>query len=231
MGPWRQFDLYLRSCSNLVKGLLITLEGIDGSGKSTVAKLIATKLQGVMPRRTIILTAEPTQGVAGRILKAQLSKPGDSEQSIARRMEELFLFMADHADQLERLIYPSLNEGALIISDRYADSTAAYQGVTLQGVVPDPLQWIRDIYRPWNRLPDKTLLFSLDPAVALQRMQSRPEREKFERHEFLREVDKNFRRLALLEPERFVVIDAGQKIEDVAGQAQKPILELLNKPV
>ncbi len=228
MGPRRQFDLSLRSCSSLVKGLLITLEGIDGSGKSTAAGLITTKLQGFMPRRKIILTAEPTKGAAGRILKAQLSKPGESEPSIARRMEELFLFMADHADQLERLIYPTLNEGAIIISDRYADSTAAYQGVTLQGIVPDPLQWIRDIYGPWNRLPDKTLLFSLDPAVALQRMQSRPEREKFERLEFLREVDKNFRRLVALEPERFVVIDASQKAEDVAGQALKPILELLN---
>lgn len=213
-----------------MKGLLITLEGIDGSGKSTAARLIATKLQEFAPRCKIILTAEPTRGVAGRILKAQLSKPGESEPSIARRMEELFLFMADHADQLERLIYPALNEGAIIISDRYADSTAAYQGVTLQGIVPDPLQWIRDIYGPWNRLPDKTLLFSLDPAVALQRMQSRPEREKFERLEFLREVDKNFRRLVALEPERFVIIDASQKAEDVAGQAQKQILELLNRP-
>lgn len=212
-----------------MKGLLITLEGIDGSGKSTAARLIAARLQAVMPQQKIILTAEPTRGAAGRILKAQLSKPGESEPSIARRMEELFLFMADHADQLERLIYPSLNEGAIIISDRYADSTAAYQGVTLQGIVPDPLQWIRDIYGPWNRLPDKTLLFSLDPTVALQRMQQRSEHEKFERLEFLREVDKNFRRLAALEPERFVIIDASQKIEDVAGQALKPILERLNR--
>ncbi|RQW79915.1 MAG: dTMP kinase [Methanothrix sp.] len=212
-----------------MKGQLITLEGIDGSGKSTVARLIAKRLHEAVPQRKIILTAEPTGGQAGKILKAQLSASDGSEPSVARRMEELFLFMADHADQLEKLIYPSLQEGAIVISDRYADSTAAYQGVTLRGVVPDPVQWIREIYSPWNRHPDRTLLFSLDPVLALQRMQSRPEREKFERLEFLREVDKNFRHLAALEPDRFVTIDASRAADDVAGQAMMPILKLLEQ--
>lgn len=212
-----------------VNGFLITLEGIDGSGKSTAARLIAKRLLEAVPQRRVILTAEPTGGQAGKILKAQLSSSGGSEPSVARRMEELFLFMADHADQLEKLVNPSLQEGAIIVSDRYADSTAAYQGVTLRGIVPDPVQWIREIYSPWNRRPDKTLLFALDPALALQRMQSRPEREKFERLEFLCEVDKNFRRLAALEPKRFAIIDASQDAEDVADQSLKLILKLLEQ--
>lgn len=210
-----------------MKGLLITLEGIDGSGKSTAARLIASKLRETMPQRQIVLTAEPTRGEAGRMLKARLSRTDGAETSAVRRMEELFLFMADHADQLERLIHPSLKEGAVIISDRYADSTAAYQGVTLQGVVPDPVQWIRDIYRPWNRIPDRTLIFSLDPAQAMQRMKSRSEREKFERLEFLQKVDENFRRLASLEPERFVSIDASQAAGDVANLALSSVLALM----
>ncbi|MEI8003148.1 MAG: dTMP kinase, partial [Methanothrix sp.] len=115
------------------------------------------------------------------------------------------------------------------LSDRYADSTAAYQGVTLRGIVPDPMPWIQSIYRPWNLRPDKTLLFALDPHVALQRMQSRQGRQKFERLEFLRSVDENFRRMAALEPDRFVMIDAEQDAEKVAKEATKAILNLICK--
>jgi dTMP kinase len=207
-----------------VKGLLITLEGIDGSGKSTAAKHISTQLQEIMPERRLILTAEPTGGEAGKILRARLSSDGPCS-SPSRRMEELFLFMADHADHLARLVCPSLEEGAIVISDRYADSTAAYQGVTLQGIVPDPVQWIRSVYAPWNMPPDLTLFFALDPALALKRMRSRQEREKFEQLEFLRSVNENFRRLVALEPGRFVSIDASRDAQDVAAQALKRILK------
>ena len=179
-----------------------------------------------MPERRLILTAEPTGGEAGKILRARLSSDGPCS-SPSRRMEELFLFMADHADHLARLVCPSLEEGAIVISDRYADSTAAYQGVTLQGIVPDPVQWIRGIYAPWNMPPDLTLFFSLDPALALKRMQFRREKEKFEQLEFLRSVNENFRRLASLEPGRFVLIDASRDAQDVAAQALKRILKLV----
>jgi len=207
-----------------VKGLLITLEGIDGAGKSTAAKHISSQLQKIMPERRLVLTAEPTGGEAGKILRMRLSSDGPGS-SPSRCMEELFLFMADHADHLARLVGPSLEEGAIVISDRYADSTAAYQGVTLQGIVPDPVQWIRSIYAPWNMTPDLTLFFALDPALALKRMQFRREKEKFEQLEFLRSVNENFRRLASLEPGRFVLIDASRDAEDVAAQALKRILK------
>ena len=214
-----------------MKGLLITLEGIDGSGKSTVARHIASRLYERMPEKRLVFTAEPTMGEAGRILRSQLSLPMEDNDmpSPARHMKELFLFMADHADHLARLIDPSLKEGAIVISDRYADSTAAYQGVTLRGLVPDPVQWIRSIYSPWNLLPDMTLLFALDPELALKRIRSRPEQEKFERPGFLREVDGNFRRLAAQEPERFVLIDASQDPDCVADEAVRAILDLVSK--
>ena len=208
-----------------MKGLLITLEGIDGSGKSTAAKHISSQLHDIMPERRLVLTAEPTGGDAGKILRTRLSTPDRPGSSPFRRMEELFLFMADHADHLARIVGPSLEEGAIVISDRYADSTAAYQGVTLQGIVPDPVQWIRSVYAPWNMTPDLTLFFALDPALALKRMQSRREREKFERLEFLRSVNENFRLLAALEPWRFALIDASRDAQDVAAQALKKILK------
>jgi dTMP kinase len=211
-----------------VKGLLITLEGIDGSGKSTAARLIASKLAETMPERRLVLTTEPTAGEVGRILRAELARACSDESSPAQRMQELFLFMADHAHHLTKVVLPALETGAIVLSDRYADSTAAYQGVTLRGIVPDPVPWIQSIYRPWNLRPDKTLLFVLDPHVALQRMQSRQGRQKFERLEFLRSVDENFRRMAVLEPERFVQIDAEQDAEKIAEEAIKAILNLIS---
>jgi len=209
-----------------VKGLLITLEGIDGSGKGTAAKHIAARLAETMPERRLVLTAEPTTGQVGKILRAEMAKACGDETSAAKHMQELFLFMADHAHHLTKTVLPSLEAGAIVLSDRYADSTAAYQGVTLRGIVPDPVSWIQSIYRPWNLLPDRTLLFVLDPHVALQRMQSRRGRQKFERLEFLRSVDENFRRMAALEPERFVQIDAEQDAKKVAEEAIKAILNL-----
>jgi dTMP kinase len=212
-------------------GLLITFEGIDGSGKSTAIRRVAAMLKERFPERKIVLTAEPTSGAVGRILRAELAAPcGErGETPYSERMQELFLFLADHADQLTRTIIPSLNEGAIILSDRYADSTAAYQGMTLKGIVPDPVSWIQDIFRPWNIPPDRTLLFLLEPEAALKRMQSRPGKEKFERLEFLRSVDENFRRMALMQPQRFTEIDASHDEETVALNATSAVLDIIGK--
>ena len=212
-------------------GRLVTLEGIDGSGKSTVLRHIASRLRQVLPERRIVLTAEPTTGDVGRILRAELGKADreGGEASAAMRMQELFLFMADHAHHLAETVIPSLENGAIVLSDRYADSTAAYQGVTLRGIVPDPVSWIQSISRTWNILPDMTLLFLLEPESALKRMQSRSGREKFERLEFLRLVDENFRAIAALEPRRFVLIDAGQSEKAVAKEATDAVLDLVGR--
>jgi dTMP kinase len=218
----------------LVKGLLVTLEGIDGSGKSSVSRLLARDLCRALPGRRFVFTAEPTNGEAGTILRAHLSRASiwPEEVSAAKRMEELLLFMADHADHLSRVVIPSMQEGSVVISDRYADSTAAYQGVTLRGIVQDPVEWIQSISRPWNVLPDLTIVFAIDPESALRRIESRASAngasaEKFERAEFLKDVDRNFRRIAKMEPERFVLIDASQKIDDVAKEATSLILRTI----
>ncbi len=214
-----------------MKGLLVTLEGIDGSGKSTVSRHLAQALVKACPDRHFIFTAEPTKGETGAILRSRLSESCALEDEVTkvRRMEELFLFMADHADHLSHTIIPSLRAGAIIISDRYTDSTAAYQGVTLRGIVPDPVEWIKSLYRPWNVYPDLTLFFSIDPSRAMERIVSRKIAEKFERAEFLREVDGNFRRMASFEPKRFVIVDAGRGIDDVAKDALSMILALIEQ--
>ncbi len=229
-----------------VIGRLITLEGIDGSGKSTALPHIASRLKEDRPDRRLVLSAEPTQGPVGRIIRSNLSGTADSAtgspddglptspdacspQALkAARMNELFLFFADHAQHLASTIIPALEDGDVILCDRYADSTAAYQGVTLREVLPDPVAWIQSILLPWNRLPDITLLFLIDPRAAMQRMQSRSGREKFERLEFLQSVDENFRRMAAAEPKRFVLIDAEKGERQVAQDAVEAILRRLS---
>ena len=220
-----------------MRGVLITLEGIDGSGKTTALRIISRKLVEIIPERHLVFTAEPTLSPAGKVLrKVHLSGRQVSETHEicrVRRIEEMLLFMADHANHLAKTVIPALSEGDVVISDRYADSTVAYQGVTLREIVPDPVQWIRDLYHSWNIAPDLTLLFVLDPDLAVKRIRSRNVAdngiEKFEKDVFLREVDGIFRLLAKEEPERFALIDASRRIEDVAGDALKAIIDLLSQ--
>jgi len=223
-----------------VRGFLITLEGIDGSGKTTALKTISRRLAELIPERQVVLTVEPTASRAGEILRTELSKhsqPIDSQTSMAiseatskaGRMEELFLFMADHSYHLVNTVIPSLMKGCILISDRYADSTSAYQGVTLKGIVPEPVDWIRSLHQPWNVVPDLTLLFDLDVNLALERIGARPgSRDKFEKEDFLKEVRKNFRYIAGLEPGRFRVIDAGLDPDEVAKEAMDAIIDLVS---
>ncbi|MDD1752112.1 MAG: dTMP kinase [Methanotrichaceae archaeon] len=213
-----------------MRGILITLEGIDGSGKTTVASILTHKLPEARSQRHFVFTAEPTIGEAGKLLRSHLAdKSHDTSEEIsrARRIQELSLFMADHADHLAKTVIHELDKGSVVISDRYADSTTAYQGVTLRGIIPEPLDWIRDIYRPWNVVPDRTLFFSVEPMEAIRRLRARENMEKFERLEFLKEVDSNFRKITALEPERFVTIDAQKESDRVVEDALDAILEII----
>ncbi|HII07597.1 MAG TPA: dTMP kinase [Methanotrichaceae archaeon] len=232
-----------------MRGILITFEGIDGSGKSTVIAEIARKLaEGErLPFRGkhFLFTAEPTEGEEGHLIREKLKRDSQTTRGQASRtrkaeqLEELFLFMADHAHHLEETVLPALEQGMVVISDRYSDSRVAYQGATLQGIVPHPLEWVRELHRPWSIVPDKTILFSIDPALAVERCLSRSEEtgtsqmskdpEKFEREEFLKEVAENFDRMAKGEPERFVTIDANCAKAEILEETMRVLAELLSE--
>ncbi|HOK58733.1 MAG TPA: dTMP kinase [Methanothrix sp.] len=192
------------------RGLLITLEGIDGAGKTTVA--------GMLKRRfpDFVFTREPTDGPIGKMAR------GTEEP-----LEQLFLFMADHANHLRSCILPSISSGKVVVSDRYIDSRAAYQGALLREMIP--IDWIYDLHRPWSLMPDMTLLFRIDPSVALERCTKRGATSVFEMETLLREVSRNFDIMASREPERFVVIDAERGIPEVAEHAASEILKLLRR--
>jgi dTMP kinase len=234
-----------------MRGILITFEGIDGCGKSTIVAQIARQIElGEGPPfrgREFIFTAEPTDGEEGRLLRERLKGPrtaegggsGSVDAGGLEGLEELFLFLADHARHLRETVVPALARGAVVISDRYSDSRAAYQAAALGGVVPHPLEWVRQIHRPWSVPPDKTILFSIDPALAFERCRSRIEEgrsspqptghDKFEEETFLREVAANFETMAKGEPERFVVIDAGRRRDEVLVDAMRALEAALSE--
>ena len=196
------------------EGKLITLEGIDGTGKSSIANMLKKRFPDA------VFTREPTKSRIGRAVKRSIESDGDP-------LAELFLFVADHAEHIAKVIMPALAEGKIVFSDRYSDSRYAYQGATLSDDFDDAVAWVQGIHRGWTVVPDMTILFTIDPAVAVSRCGVRGEKTKFEKLEFLKKVQDNFLRLAMEEPRRFVIIDAGAELETVGLEVESKIMEFL----
>ena len=180
--------------------MLVTLEGIDGGGKTTVRE----GLEERYPDATF--TREPTESWYGDAVYRSI---GDDD---ADPLAELFLYTADHADHLSRVVEPALEADDLVISDRYADSRYAYQGATLEGVLEEPMAYVREIHRPFTVEPDRTFYFDLDPETAAERAGAT---NKFEHADYLESVRENYERLREDDPERFVRIDATRSPEVV----------------
>ena len=200
------------------KGRLITLEGIDGTGKSSITKMLKKRFPDA------VFTREPTKSWIGKAVKRSIESDGDP-------LAELFLFVADHADHISKVVRPALEEGKLVISDRYSDSRYAYQGATLSNIFDDAIGWVESIHRGWTIIPDLTVLFTIDPPIAVSRCGVRGEKTKFEKIEFLKKVQGNFIGLAKREPERFVLVDAGQELDVVGREVESKIKRFLKSNV
>jgi len=185
--------------------LLITLEGIDGSGKSSLHAALKELLADLDP----VFTREPGATWVGESVRRAIAEQIDP-------VTEATLFVADHAAHLAKVVRPALAEGRLVISDRYSDSRFAYQSVTLQGIVPHPEQWLRAMHNGWTITPDKTFLCVLPVDDALTRLKPDNQREHFEKRETLEKVQNNYLAYAKNEPGRFVVVDAMLPQETVA---------------
>ncbi len=187
-------------------GLFATIEGIDGTGKTTVAAKVAESLESAgIPT---VPTTEPTRTWRGDAVKWAIESDVDA-------VTESFLFLADR-EAHGRQIRSWMDEGKLILSDRYADSTYAYQGARLAAKRPDAMEWLRVLSAPYVLAPDVTFLLTVPPEVALARISGRERRVRFEELEFLRAVDANYRMLA--RDPRFVTLDATRGIGEVAGE-------------
>jgi len=197
-------------------GKLITLEGIDGTGKSSIAKILKKRFPEA------IFTTEPTDSWIGKTVKRSIESDADP-------LAELFLFIADHAQHIAKVIRPAIDNGKTVISDRYSDSRYAYQGATLSNIFDDAMGWVQSIHKGWTIAPDLTILFTIDPAIAVLRCGVRGNHTKFEKIEFLRTVQENFLKLIEREPHRFVVVDAGRELEVVGREVESAIKEFLRK--
>jgi dTMP kinase len=185
--------------------VLITIEGIDGSGKSTLLARLGELLTDLDP----LFTREPGATWVGDSVR----------RAVAARMDpitEALLFSADHAAHIDTLIRPALDAGRLVISDRYSDSRFAYQPVVLDGVLPDPLLWLRQIHAGWSIRPDRTFLLVLPVEDAMARLDPAEKREYFENAGILARVQENYLNLAASDPARFVIVDALLPKEEVA---------------
>jgi len=185
--------------------LLITLEGIDGSGKSSLHRSLQELLADLDP----VFTREPGATWVGESVRRAIAEQIDP-------VTEATLFVADHAAHLAKVIRPALAQGRLVISDRYSDSRYAYQSETLQGIIPEPGKWLRDMHNGWTIIPDRTFLCVLPVDAALTRLKPDTEREHFEKRETLEKVQNNYLEYARNEPTRFVIVDAMLSQEIIA---------------
>lgn len=200
------------------RGKLITFEGIDGSGKTSVAKRVTRELKSRGFK--VVYTCEPTSTWLGDAVKSSYEKK-------VSPFTELFLFLADRATHTAR-IKKWKEKGFVVICDRYADSTYAYQAVLLRKYLKEldvePVEWLKAISRPFVIAPNLTVLLLVEPSVALKRI--RRKGTKFEKRRFLEEVQRVYQKLAEEDP-RFAVIDASPPIEEVVLRSLDIVLSSL----
>ena len=189
--------------------MLVTLEGLDGSGKTTVWEA----LHATYPDATF--TREPTDSWYGDAVNRAI------ESDDADPLATLFLFTADHADHLSRVVRPALEAGDLVISDRYADSRYAYQAAALEDTdLVRPMEYIRGVHTAFTRTPDCTIYIDVDPETAVARSGAT---NKFEQREFLSRVRENYERLVAAERNRFVRVDGTRSPEEVIDSVERAL--------
>ncbi|MEM1299906.1 MAG: dTMP kinase [Pseudomonadota bacterium] len=202
-------------------GTFITFEGIDGSGKSTQARLLADRLKA--DGHEVVLTREPGGSPGAEEIRRLLveGEPGRWSPDT-----EMLLFTAARRDHVERTITPALGRDAVVISDRYVDSTRAYQGT-------GPLRATVDLLHQQmiGLMPDFTLIFDLDPEQGLARAGARAGHEtRFEAKglAFQAELRAAFHDIAQAEPDRCHIVDAFGTAEGVANRVWGLVSERLS---
>lgn len=208
-----------------MSGLFITLEGGDGAGKSTQAELLGAWLES--RGHEVVRTREPGGTRLGVEVRRLLLHGGEEIGEVDPRAEAL-LYAADRAQHVAKVVRPALERGAVVVQDRYIDSSLAYQGA---GRVLD----VGDVRRisEWavgGLKPSLTILLDLDPAVAAERLESRGgggDRLEAEADDFHRAVREAFLELSEADPHRFLVLDAGQPADELNAAVIARVAPLL----
>jgi dTMP kinase len=189
--------------------MFITFEGLDGSGKSTQAELLAEAVRGT--GRDVVTTREPGGTPLGERIR-ELLLNGDEISAWA----EAALFTAARAELVDQVIAPALESGALVICDRYLDSSLAYQGVARGLGVDRVLELNLPAIR--GRLPDRTFLLEIEPEEAARRVGAKGDRIEQEDERFRRQVANAYRLLAETFPQRIEMVDGSRPPVEIAKE-------------
>ncbi|MDF3300662.1 dTMP kinase [Streptomyces tropicalis] len=201
-------------------GFFIALEGGDGAGKSTQAEALAEWIRA--KGHEVVLTREPGATPVGKRLRSILLDV--SSQGLSHRAEAL-LYAADRAEHVDTVVRPALERGAVVISDRYIDSSVAYQGA---GRDLSPTEIARISRWATNGLvPHLTVLLDVSPETARERFTEAPDRLESEPAEFHGRVRSGFLTLAAADPGRYLVVDAGQEPEAVTTVVRHRLDQML----
>jgi dTMP kinase len=210
-----------------LRGKFITFEGIDGSGKTTQLRMLASDLR--VKGFNVLTTMEPGGTPLGRRLREAFLETEENVSPLA----ELLLFAADRAQHIDLLIKPAIQEGKIVISDRFADATFAYQGAG-RGF---PERLVNQVIKlaTGGLKPDLTLFFDVSIDKALMRTKSRSKsgekinRMDFETTEFYGRVRAAYLQILEKEPKRFVKIDANSSVEEIHQRVLQIITDFLAK--
>lgn len=197
------------------KGCFITFEGADGCGKTTQARLIGAYLKD--KGFDVLTTREPGGSNLGISLREILLH---HEGYVSPKCES-FLFLADRAQHVDTIIVPAVQEGKVVLCDRYTDSTIAYQGYG-KGENIELIKKLNDMATSGKK-PDLTLVFDVDSEVAQTRLGGEKDRMESEGMTFHKNVRQGYLNIAKAEPDRVVIIDANQPIDAVFIAAKKVV--------
>ncbi len=189
--------------------MFVTFEGLDGSGKTTQAKLLRDRLEA--DGEEIVWTREPGGTELGERIRELVLHGGD-----VAPWAEALLYAASRAQHVEEVIRPALERGASVICDRYVDSSVAYQGVG-RGLGLERVLEL-NLHAVGGLLPERTFLLLLDPTAVPTRLPGELDRLEREGDDFHARVDAGYRKLAERYPERFVVLDGARSSEELAEE-------------
>ncbi|WP_107489440.1 dTMP kinase, partial [Streptomyces sp. rh34] len=201
-------------------GFFLVLEGGDGAGKSTQVEALADWIRS--KGHEVVVTREPGATPVGKRLRSILLDV--SSAGLSNRAEAL-LYAADRAEHVDSVVRPALERGAIVISDRYIDSSVAYQGAG-RDLAPTEIARISR-WATSGLVPHLTVLLDVDPATARERFTEAPDRLESEPVEFHERVRSGFLTLAAADPTRYLVVDAGQEPESITTVVRHRLDQLL----